>query len=282
MATYFITGATGSVGTTLIDALLGQGHQVIAATRHPEKSTAQFGERVQAVFFDFEEANTFPKALESDGIFLLGPPLYTELFALLEPFVDYLETQKTPRLVYLSANGMEDLPELPFHGQMEQKLKDSSLDCYVVRPGFFMQNFGNYERENIEERQVIFVPAGTGKTAFISTKDIGAAVAALLSLEQPTKRVYQLTGATLLDYTEAAKQLSTTLGKTITYAQPDNATYRHVLKEAQAPAFVAEYMIPIYNLIRDGKVTNVSSDVELLTGRAPETLETVLRRDFSA
>ena len=281
MATYFITGATGAVGRELVHQLLEQGQKVIAATRHPEQSQQLFGGKVEAVEFDFADPSTYAQALKSEGIFLLGPPLYPELFMLLEPFVDYLEQQQGPRLVYLSANGMEDLPSLPFHGQMEEKLQQSSLDWYVVRPGFFMQNFSNYERENIEARGVVFVPAGKGITAFISTKDIGAAVAALLQLEQPQKRVFTLTGKQLYDYFEAAEQLSQTLGKTITYPNPDTATYRQVLKEAQAPDFVADYMIPVYGLIKEGKVDNITTDVELLTGQAPESLETVLARDFA-
>lgn len=281
MATYFITGATGSVGREVVYQLLEQGQQVITATRNPEKSKELFGDKVTAVQFDFADPSTYAQALQSDGIFLLGPPLHLELFTLLEPFVDYLESQQAPRLVYLSANGMENLPSLPFHGQMEEKLQQSSLDWYVVRPGFFMQNFGTYERESIEHHGVVFVPAGEGKTAFISTKDIGGAIAALLQLEQPEKRVFILTGNQLYDYFEAAQQLSNTLGKTITYPNPDDATYRQVLKEAQAPDFIADYMIPVYSLIKEGKVANISGDVELLTGRAPESLEAVLARDFT-
>ena len=280
MATYFITGATGSVGKEVVETLLAQNQQVIAATRHPEKAQALFGDRVQAVTFDFADQSTYAQALKSDGIFLLGPPLNPALFSLLTPFVDYLEAQKAPRVIYLSGNGMEDLPPLPFHGQMEEKLQQSTLDWYVVRPSFFMQNFGNYDRENIEARNIIFVPAGEGKTAFISTKDIGAATAALLQLEQPKKRTYVLTGDTLYNHSEAAQHLSTILGKTISYPKPDNATYRQVLKEAQAPDFIADYMIPIYNLIRDNKVATISSDVKELTGKAPESLVTVLNRDF--
>ncbi|MGH1335051.1 MAG: NAD(P)H-binding protein [Aureispira sp.] len=281
MATYFITGATGSVGKELVEALLAQNQTVIAATRHPEKAQELFGERVQAVAFDFADESTYAQALKSDGIFLLGPPLNPALFSLLTPFVDYLDAQKAPKVVYLSGNGMEDLPALPFHGQMEEKLQQSSLDWYVVRPSFFMQNFGNYERENIEARSIVFVPAGEGKTAFISTKDIGAATAALLQLEQPKKRTYVLTGGALYDHFDAAQQLTTTLGKTVNYANPDNNTYRQVLKEAQAPDFIADYMIPIYGLIKEGKVATISSDVQALTGQAPESLAAVLSRDFS-
>ncbi len=104
---------------------------------------------MHVVDFDFANPENFDLAKSADGVFLLGPPMVPDLFNLLAPFADYLNAQGSKRVVYLSAYGMEAMPELPFHQQMEDKLKASKLDWRVVRPGFFMQNFKNYEFENI-------------------------------------------------------------------------------------------------------------------------------------
>lgn len=280
MATFFITGATGSVGTEVIKALLQQNQQVIAASRHPERSKEQFGDSVKAVHFDFEDASTFAALDGADGVFLLGPPLYPDLYKLLTPFTDYLIQQDGQRVVYLSAYGMDNLPELPFHQQMEDKLKQSDLDWRIVRPGFFMQNFGNYERENIEQRKVIFFPAGGGKTGFISTRDIGEAVATLLTEDKHNHQIFTLTGGEAYTHFEVANMLSELQGEPITYANPDEQTYRNALAQAGAPAFVADYMLPVYGLIRKGKVKDLTTDVERLTGQKPESLQSVLERDF--
>ena len=280
MATFFITGATGTVGQAVIAALLEANQSVIAASRHPEKSQEQFGNKVKAVHFDYEDINTFKEAAGTDGVFLLGPPMYPDLFKLLVPFVDYLQGKGPKRVVYLSANGMEHLSELPFHAQMEEKLQGSDLDWRVVRPGFFMQNFGNYERENIEQRKVIFVPAGEEKTAFISTKDIGASVATLLVNDEHRHQTYVLTGDEAYNHFEVAELLSDIRGEKITYANPDEETYRKVLADAGAPDFVADYMIPVYGMIKKGHVKNITDDVEKLNGQKPEPLKAVLDRDF--
>lgn len=74
------------------------------------------------------------------------------LYELLAAFVDYLAAKHyAGRIVYLSVYGVDALPELPFHQQMEDKLRQSRLRWNVIRPGFFMDNFGNYERERIEQ-----------------------------------------------------------------------------------------------------------------------------------
>lgn len=281
MAQYFITGASGAVGREVVQALLEQGHTVKAASRHPEKSSQQFGNQVDAVEFDFENPATYAQVAGCDGVFVLGPPLNLDLFNLVRPFIEYLEANGPQRIVYLSANGMQQLEALPFHQQMEEHLKQSNLDWRIVRPGFFMQNFANYERENIEQRNIVFVPAGEGKTAFVSTRDIGAAVAALLQSEVHRHQIFHLTGPELLSFFEAAALLSEVLGRPIVYPNPDEATYRQVLADAQAPAFVADYMVPIYGLIKDHQIANQTQDIEQLTGCAPETLQTVLERDFA-
>ena len=286
MATYFVTGATGTVGSAVIQALLNQGENVKAGSRHPEKTREQFGDRrigdqIEAVHFDYEDINTFKEAAGTDGVFLLGPPMYPNLFELVAPFADYLAAKGPQRVVYLSAYGMEDLKELPFHAQMEEKLQQSALDWRVVRPGFFMQNFGNYERENIEQRKVIFVPAGEGKTAFVSAVDIGRTVVALLREDAYRHQTVELTGPRPYNHFEVAELLSKIIGEPVTYANPDEATYRKVLADAGAPPMVAEYMIPVYGMIKHGKVQGVTNNVEKLTGNKPEPLAAVLKRDFA-
>ena len=281
MATYFVTGATGTVGSAVVQALLNQGESVKAASRHPDKSQERFGNEVEAVRFDYENPETFAEADDTDGVFLLGPPMYPDLFELIKPFTDHLIKNGPKRVVYLSAYGMEDLKELPFHAQMEEKLAQSELDWRVVRPGFFAQNFGNYERENIEQRRVIFVPAGEGKTAFVSANDIGAVVAVLLREDAHRHQTVELTGPQPYSHFEVADLLSRIVGETITYANPDEDTYRQVLANAGAPPMVADYMIPVYGMIKHGKVEGVTDNAEKLTGQRPETLEAVLKRDFA-
>jgi hypothetical protein len=48
--------------------------------------------------------------------------------------------------------------------------------------------------------------------------------------------------------------------------------YTQTLKEAGAPDFIAAYMIPVYALISDNKVTMLSDDVERVTGKKPTPL----------
>lgn len=280
MGKYFITGATGTVGREVVKSLLEQGHKVVAANRNPDKAREAFGNAVEAVGFDFENPSTYAQAEKTDGVFLLGPPLNLQLFQMLEPFVDYLNENGPDRVVYLSGKGMDALDTLTFHRDMENKLKSTNLDWRIARPDFFSQNFGNYDRQGIEHQKAVFVPAGEGKASFVSSKDIGALVAALLVKDKYKHQAFPLTGPEELSFSDAAFQLSEVIGEPIQYANPDPATFKQVLVQAGMPEFVGDYMNSVYAMIREGNTGGISNGVKELTGRQPESLREVLKRDF--
>ena len=281
MGKYFITGATGTVGREVVRALLQQGHHVVAASRQPEKSSSIWGNQVSAIAFDFSDPSTFEHANGTDGVFLLGPPMTPTLFELLEPFVNHLIAKGPGRVVYLSGRGMDQLNTLTFHRDMEAKLKASHLDWRIAQPDFFAQNFSNYERQGIEGQKVVFVPAGNGKVGFVSARDIGDSVAALLTRDEFRHQSFALTGPENHSFGDAAGILTEVLGEPIHYADPDPETYKKVLLDAGMPAFVGGYMDEIYGMVREGVAEEVTHSVEQLTGHKPESLRTVLTRDFS-
>jgi len=282
MAKYLVTGATGTVGSEVVKSLIDKKVSVNAASRHPEKSEDLFEDKVEHVYFDFEDSSTYSKALENvDGIFLLGPPMNPNLFELIEPFVDHVINNSPTRIVYLSSYKAEVLDELPFHKQMEDKLKGTTLDWRIIKPGFFAQNFGNYERENILKRKVVFAPAGDGETAYVSSRDIGAVIAELLVDDKYRHQIIELTGPQNHSYKEVASILSSILSEKIIYPNPDEETFKGALKQGGAPDFVAHYMVSIYGLIKDGHVKEKVDRTKEITGRQPESLEDVLKRDFA-
>ena len=198
----------------------------------------------------------------------------------MRPFLDHLNSGERPRVTYVSALGMEDLERLPVHREIERYLHGSDLPWTILRPGFFATNFGNYERENIEQRNIIFTPAGAGRTPFIDPRDIAEVAALTLTEERHAGKTYELTGPEAYSMHEVAALLSETLGRTIVYPEPSDAAYREALAAAGAPAFIAEYMISVYGLIRAGRVSGVMDTVEALLGRAATGLGDVVGRDF--
>lgn len=278
-----VTGATGTIGKALVKALQNQGASFIAGVTSEQRGIDVFSPDVPTVVLNFENPATFATATQGiSKVFLLGPPLRTDLDALLIPFVKHLTLSGIRRVVYVSALGLDDVKELPFHTRVVEALKAHNTDYTILLPTFFAQNFKNYEWENITERSITFVPAGNEKVAFVDVEDIALVAAKVLTEEGHVGKTYTITGPELLSYSDAAELLTEVIGKPIHYPNPSPQVYSQALKDAGAPDFISSYMIPVYSLIAEGKVNVLSEDVERLTGKKPTSLKSVLERDFAS
>ena len=149
-------------------------------------------------------------------------------------------------------------------------LEESGMNYTLVRGNFFMQNFEMYQTEDIRDRNEIFMPTGKGKAPFVHTRDIGEVAA--VALEHPEKynedNLY-VTGPEALDHFQAADIFSEVLGRKIEYKNPDDDTYRKVMKERGFSNDYIEAMIKVFGMIRQGKVAQTSDTVEEVLGRKP-------------
>lgn len=270
------------MGREVVSALQSRGVPFVAGVRDERKAKELLGEDIPTVHFDFEQSDTFASATQSvDRVFLLGPPMDLRLDQLIDPFIDYLHNQKIKRVVYLSAFGSEAMGSLPFHTNVERKLKEQQFDWTILQPSFFSQNFRNYEYENITERGITYMPAGDGKVGFVDVRDVGEVAAEVLTSDQHIHRTYVLTGPETLSYHDAARQLTEVVSKPVQYPAPSPQQYADTLKETGAPEFVASYVNEVYGLIRDGKVNQTSDTIDKVLHRSPTPLREVLERTFA-
>ena len=280
MANILITGASGTVGTATIDALLelGGDHLIRGASRAPETLTTRYGNRVEAVDFDFATSATFAKVTAGvDAVLLIVPPLQPNVVELAGAFIDYLATVPQLHLVHLSAYGAERLPAL---APMAERIQAHNFQLTTLEPGFFATNFGNYDREGIEQRNVLFMTAGEGRTAYVNPGDIGRVAARVLTESGHVGKTYRLTGPELHTEGEIAEMLSGIRGIPTQYVNASEEEFRAALAGAGAPGFVADYMLPLYTLIREGHVAEVTDTIERITGRKAVGLREQLERDF--
>lgn len=278
-----VTGATGTIGKALIKALQQKNATVVAGVTSQEKGRTVFGKETPFAVLNYENPATFADATAGvTKVFLLGPPLRTDLEQLITPFIRHLKDAGIRRVVYVGALGLDLVKELPFHTNIIKLIQQNGFDNTILLPSFFAQNFRNYDGENILQRGITFAPAGNGKAAFVDVEDIALAAATVLTSEGHSGKTYELTGPETLSYAEVAELLSEVLERKIHYPNPSADEYRQALQQAGAPTFIADYMIAVYSLIANNLVNEVSDHVYLLTGKKPTPLREVLQRDFAA
>lgn len=267
-----VTGASGNVGTYVIEELLRMGEPVIAGGTDLQKLRNKFSEPVELIKLDFTDRSTFSHALDNvDRVFLMRPPHLGKPEDMY-PFIDAMKVHNIRLVSFLSLMGVEK-NTIPPHHKIEKYIEASGIPFAHIRPGFFMQNISGIHSVEIREQNQIFIPAGNSRTSFIDSADIGLAVATVLSRpEEFRNTAHTLTGAESLDYYQAAVILSELTGRQIVYAKPGFLKYRrHYIKKRGLDKAYVNVTLALYLMTRLGTAQAVTREFKQLTGREPRS-----------
>lgn len=272
MERILVTGATGNVGSYVLDFLKKSNQaEVIAAVSRPE-SAKKFLD-IKTVVLDFENSSTFETALKNiDRIFLMRPPQISKTKTTFKPFIELAKKKGLKHIVFLSLIGVENNKIVPHH-KIEQYILESGIPYTFLRAGFFMQNLNTTHLDDIRKLHKIVLPAGNGKTSFVDTRDVAEVGALALSSHNHFNKKYNLTGNKALTYFEVAAILSEVLKTNIIY-QPLSVIsfFRHLKKQGHATGFIF-VVIALYLVTRFGKAGSIYPDMQQLLNRVPLSFE---------
>lgn len=271
MDKYLVTGSSGNIGQYVVDELLIFEKDIKAAVHNIEKAKILFKDKgnVELVKFDFLDKRTFENALEGvRAIFLVRPPILAEPQKDMLPFLQAAKEKGIEKIVFVSLLGVEKNPIVP-HKKIEYIIKDLSIPYVFLRPSFFMQNLNTNHREEIKERDELYIPAGKSKTSFIDTRDIARAAAISLIEDKYTNIAITLTGKEAIDYDEVSKTLSEVLERNIEYKNPSLLKFRNESIKRGTPKEFANVMTLLYLMTKLGTAKDITYDLEKLIEREP-------------
>jgi NAD(P)-dependent dehydrogenase (short-subunit alcohol dehydrogenase family) len=138
--TYLITGATGTVGASVVEMLLARSERPAVFVRDVSKARRQFGGRVDVHHGDLADADSLTAALCAGQRVLLinaGP----ELGLRDELAAHAARAAGVSRVVKLSTIDVEyDVGTGPWHARGEAAIRASGVEFTFVRPAGFMDN----------------------------------------------------------------------------------------------------------------------------------------------
>jgi uncharacterized protein YbjT (DUF2867 family) len=251
-----VTGASGTVGSALVRALLSRDEQVTALTRDPAKIPPRPGLTV---------ATRIGKA---DAIFLLAPP-GPEIPALDRALLAAAEAAEIPRLVKLSAigTGSSRTPLSEWHLLGENAVRNSGRSWTILRPSSFASNALAWAPDVRAGRPIVNL-FGDGRQGVVDPADVAEVAAETLTAPGHDNSIYTLTGPELLSVPDQVAILASVLGVSVTTRDVPPAEARAFL-----PPALAESALAGAALVRAGGNAIVTPDVAGVLGRPPRSFE---------
>lgn len=272
MNAVLVTGATGLVGSAVVERLLVRGADVLAAVRNTAGDRhLPPGAMPRPFDFGWE-----PERLEAtldgvDRVFLMRPPDHADVQRHLFPFIDACVRRGVRQVAFLSLQGVQTNRSTPHHA-VEQHLRRSGAPFTNLRPNFFMQNLITAYADEIRRRDEIVVPAGRARTAFVDARDIGAVAATVLTRPGHTGTSYTLSGEQSLSYAAVARIMTQVLGRPISYIRPSEKDYLTLLAAKGHPEDYIAVQRMIHRVVRLNVSAFPNRTIRRLTGEPATTL----------
>ena len=220
-APVLVIGATGRVGSAVVDLLVDADVPVRALTHRSERVETLPAD-VDVVAGDLTVPESLEPALRGvSTVFLVwtAPPTTAE--AVVERLA-----ASTRRVVFLSAPHQtphpffqQPNPMAVLYAEIERLLAATGLETTIVRPGMFASNALFWWAPAIRADGVVRWPYGDAETAPVDDRDVAAVAARTLYEDGHAGGDYVLTGPEALSQAEQVSIIGDVLGRRIPFEQ---------------------------------------------------------------
>jgi uncharacterized protein YbjT (DUF2867 family) len=274
--TILVLGATGNVGSQVVQQLAAVGANVRAAVRSPRQAESLKGDNISLTEFDTNKPETVEAAFEGvDKVFFLTP-LVPDMVELSAHLVEVAKKAGVKHIVKSSGMGTEVEPGITltrWHRATEKAVEASGIAFTFVRPNGFMQNYANFYGSTIKTQNAFYLPGGDGKVSYIDARDIASVSTVALTQDGHEGKAYEITGSEAISNEEIAEIISQVVGRKIGYVDVPEDTARQEMKQSGMPEVLVEANMELYGLYKLGYASEVTPVVEQVTGKKPITFE---------
>ncbi len=279
-----VTGATGKVGTHVVEQLIERRTPVRAFVRDAVAARERFGDGVEIAVGDLERVDTLRPAMEGvTALFLLSPGDLRQT-EIQNRVVDVAAEAGVRRVVKLSALGAG--PQAPFrlgrmHWETEQHIARSGLEYTILRPTVFLENLLGFAPAQARQGS-IFAPLGDARVAMVAARDIAAVAVAALTEDGHDGKIYNVTGPEAISFDDIAAAVGEALGQPVRYVPVGLDEVRDGMVAQGTPEWFADDMRALNRAFASGGGELVSPTVPEVTGAAGTTLDRFVREHADA
>lgn len=279
-----ITGATGNIGTSLINEICKSNseHTIYAGVRNIDKAKSLFPENQSLEYreFDFENTASFSHTLNNiDIVFLLRPPHISNINKVFKPLFKEIRKSEIKRVVLLSVQGAESSDIIP-HRKIEKLILEYQFDYIFVRPSYFMQNLTTTLLSDIQKYKMIALPAKSAKFNWIDIDNIAELCSVYLNeFEKYKNQAYTVTGTKNLDFNYVVNRINEISGLNIVYKPVSPLRFIFIKLKDKMPFGMIIVMCMLHFLPRIQNEPEITVTYNKILGKQPTELDSFIRQN---
>lgn len=282
-----ITGATGALGSAVVETLLKRilPSQISIITRKEEKRASLAAKGYNAFLGDYNDKLSLQKAMRDvDTVLLISAGDQGDRMQEHRNVIEAAESVGMPNIAYTSRS-LKDRSTLANslmldHFETEDHIKQGGLNYTFFRNALYMDVIPLFVGKQVFETG-IFQPAGEGKVAFALRREMGEAMAKVLLNEAFENKTYQFTGSISYSFYDVATALTELSGKEVAYTPVDIPAFESMMVAKGIPQPMVKKIIDFNTDIKNGQEDEITHDLETRLGRPPVALKEGLKELFA-
>lgn len=265
-----VTGATGSLGTLVIEGLLERvpADSVVAVVRDRDKGAALAARGVRLTTADYGAPDTFRGVFRAgDRVLLIsGNDVTADRVAQHRTVVDAAASAGVGLLAYTSVPGALQARLADPHRRTEGLILASGLPYTLLRNNWYTEAYTE-QLPLVLHLGAVARACADGRVASASRADYAAAAVAVLTGQGHENRTYELGGDTAWSLAEYAAEVSRGAGREVPYRALTFDGYLAHLTSAGVPARAAELLAGADVSVARGQLAGTPGTLSRLIGR---------------
>ncbi|MFC9540180.1 SDR family oxidoreductase [Lysinibacillus sp. NPDC056959] len=266
-----VTGATGKLGSKIVEALLKAvpASELAVSVRNPEKAEGFRALGVEVRHGDFDRPETLDAAFSGiDRLLMIST--FGDDETIMRQHTNAVTAAQHAQVKFIAYTSVTNARESKFflassHRAREEAILKTGIPYSFLRNNWYFENeIGSIQGAMVGAHWV--TSAGKGKVGWVLRQDLAEATANVLIGKGHENTIYELSGK-LKTQEELVSVLVDVLAKEIHLQQVDDVTYADILKGAGVPEAYLPMLVNTQKGIREGGLEIESNDLEKLLGR---------------
>jgi len=279
---YLVTGATGKLGSKIVDVLLKSvpASELAVSVRNPEKAEALKAKGVDVRHGDFDKPETLDEAFKGvERLLIISADGDND--TRIRQHANAVEAAERAGVSFIAYTSLADATEsqnlmAPPHVETEGAIERTGIPHAFLRNNWYLENeLGSIQ--SVLAGAPWVTAARDGKVGWALQEDYAEAIANVLMADDFEQDIFELSGP-LHTQAELVEALSEVLGREVALQEVSNDAYAGVMRGAGVPEGAIPIVVGIQDSIRNGSLEVESNDFELVLGRPVTPLKEALQK----